>query len=485
MSGWQALIPKPSSSSLSFEILVADLDPQTADLCRDLADASSLRILSATDAESVVDALESRSVDVLLLNETLPGRDDFEFVRHLRYWYPETQVIVVADNPTFPAAVEAVKLGAFNYLPKPLDAGILRHTIERAMEQIRIEAGRGMLVRESVDAEGALGMVGRSPAMSKLFTIIGKISRNVHPVLILGESGTGKELAARAIHFSSSRHDQPFIPVDCAALVPTLMESELFGYERGAFTGAERASEGLLRLADGGTVFFDEIGELPVELQGKLLRALQEKEIRPVGSTKRIRIDVRVIAATNRELEKEIRAGRFRKDLYFRVNVVTLKMPTLRERPEDVKPLIDTFLERIAKSTGQPVKRVSAEAYRILQSYSWPGNVRELQNFVERAVALGTSDMLEPIDFPTEISSRVLRTFSSGNESLRRVGRVLPIAEIERHAIINAVVEANGDKLLAARMLGIGKTTLYRKLRQYELRSRREASRDAASEVHS
>lgn len=192
-----------------------------------------------------------------------------------------------------------------------------------------------------------------------------------------------------------------------------------------------------------------------------------------------------MIAATNRELEKEIRAGRFRKDLYFRVNVVTLKMPTLRERPEDVKPLIDTFLERIAKSTGQPVKRVSAEAYRILQSYSWPGNVRELQNFVERAVALGTSDMLEPIDFPTEISSRVLRTFSSGNESLRRVGRVLPIAEIKRHAIINAVVEANGDKLLAARMLGIGKTTLYRKLRQYELRSRREASRDSRSEVHS
>lgn len=478
-------MPKPGSSGPMFEILVADLDPQTANFCRDLADASSLRILSATDAESVVDALESRAVDVLLLNETLPGRDDFEFVRHLRYWYPETQVIVVADNPTFPAAVEAVKLGAFNYLPKPLDAGILRHTIERAMEQIRIEAGRGMLVRESVDAEGALGMVGRSPAMSKLFTIIGKISRNVHPVLILGESGTGKELAARAIHFSSSRHDQPFIPVDCAALVPTLMESELFGYERGAFTGAERASEGLLRLADGGTVFFDEIGELPVELQGKLLRALQEKEIRPVGSTKRIRIDVRVIAATNRELDKEIRAGRFRKDLYFRVNVVTLKMPTLRERPEDVKPLIDTFLERIAKSTGQPVKRVSAEAYRILQSYSWPGNVRELQNFVERAVALGTSDMLEPIDFPTEISSRVLRTFSSGNESLRRVGRVLPIAEIERHAIINAVVEANGDKLLAARMLGIGKTTLYRKLRQYELRSRREASRDSASEVHS
>jgi two-component system response regulator HydG len=413
-------------------------------------------------------------VSVFVLNDHFPGNEHVEFLRHVRYWYPETQIIVVADSPSYSSAVEAIKLGAFDYLPKPLDREGVRHTIERAMEQSRIEMGLG-LARQSVDAEGAWGMVGRSPAMTKVFNIITKIARNIHPILILGESGTGKELAARAIHFSSARKDRPFIPIDCVALVPTLMESELFGHEKGSFTGADRANEGLLRIAEGGTVFFDEVADVPVELQGKLLRALQEKEVRPVGSTKRIRIDVRVIAATNRNLEKEIREGRFRKDLYFRLNVVTLKLPPLRDRMEDIRPLVETFLERIAKSSGQPKRDVSAEAYRILQSYSWPGNVRELQNFVERAVALSSADQLQPIDFPTEISSRVLRSFSSGNEPLRRVGRVLPIAEIEKHAIVNAVFEAKGDKLLAARMLGIGKTTLYRKLRQYERKSRGEA----------
>jgi two-component system response regulator HydG len=258
------------------------------------------------------------------------------------------------------------------------------------------------------------------------------------------------------------------MPVDCGALVPTLMESELFGHERGSFTGAERSKEGLLKIAEGGTVFFDEIGELPVELQAKLLRALQEKEIRPVGSTKRIRIDVRVIAATNRNLEEAVKEGRFRKDLYFRLNVVTLKLPPLRERMEDIEDLIETFLERIATSTGQPRRQISREAVRMLKTYSWPGNVRELENFIERAVALGTDLMLEPIDFPTQINSRLTMPRAPGDEPLRRVGRVVPIVEVERHAILNAVAEAKGDKLLAAQMLGIGKTTLYRKLKQYE-----------------
>ena len=461
------------------ELLIVDSDPQTADLCREVATSLELGARTATDTDAVVDTLESGVVSVFVLNDHFPGSEHVEFLRHVRYWYPETQIIVIADSPSFSSAVEAIKLGAFDYLPKPLDREGLRHTIERAMEQSRIEMSRGPLARESVDAEGAWGMVGRSPAMTKVFNIITRIGRNIHPVLILGESGTGKELAARAIHFSSARKDRPFIPIDCVALVPTLMESELFGHEKGSFTGADRANEGLLRIAEGGTVFFDEVADVPVELQGKLLRALQEKEVRPVGSTKRIRIDVRVIAATNRNLEKEIREGRFRKDLYFRLNVVTLKLPPLRDRMEDVRPLVETFLERIAKSNAQPKREVSAEAYRILQSYSWPGNVRELQNFVERAVALSTAEQLQPIDFPTEISSRVLRSFSSGNEPLRRVGRVLPIAEIERHAIVNAVFEAKGDKLLAARMLGIGKTTLYRKLRQYE-KSRRESMRQEA-----
>ena len=336
------------------------------------------------------------------------------------------------------------------------------------MEHVRIETGRRIPTSESVDSEEAYGIVGKTPSMVKLYGVIRKVSHNIHPVLVLGESGTGKELVARAIHFSGARRDRPFVPVDCGALVPTLMESELFGHEKGSFTGAERAKEGLLKIAEGGTVFFDEIGELPVELQGKLLRGLQEKEIRPVGSTRRIRIDVRVIAATNKDLEEEVHKGNFRKDLYFRLNVVTLKLPPLRHRMDDVKELVNTFLERISKSTGQPRKKISADALRLLQTYQWPGNVRELENFIERAIALGSGEILEPIDFPSQISERVNRPPISTSSSLRRVGRVLPIAEVERHAILNAVAEAKGDKLLAARMLGIGKTTLYRKLREYE-----------------
>jgi two-component system response regulator HydG len=305
--------------------------------------------------------------------------------------------------------------------------------------------------------------------MRKIYKIISKVAANVHPVLILGESGTGKELVARAIHFYGSRRDRPFIPVDCGTLVPTLIESELFGHEKGAFTGAERSTDGLLRIAEGGTVFLDEIGELPYEVQAKLLRALQEKEIRPVGSNRRIRIDVRIIAATNRDLEADVQSGKFRKDLYFRLNVVTLRMPPLRDRMDDLNGLVDMFLERIAKSLGQPKKQISHEAMRMLKTYSWPGNVRELENFIERAVALGSGQMLEPIDFPTQISSRAIKTrVSADHESTRGSRRVVPISEVERHAILNAVAEAKGDKLLAARMLGIGKTTLYRKLQQYQ-----------------
>ena len=291
--------------------------------------------------------------------------------------------------------------------------------------------------------------------------VIEKVSANIHPVLIMGESGTGKELVAQAIHFSGVRRERPFIPVDCGTLVPTLMESELFGHEKGAFTGAERAKDGLLRIAEGGTLFLDEIGELPVEVQGKLLRALQEKEIRPVGSTKRIRIDVRVIAATNHILEDDVRNGRFRKDLYFRLNVVTVRLPPLRDRMDDIEDLVNAFLDRIAENTGQPRKKISREAVRMLKTYSWPGNVRELENFIERAVALGTGETLEPIDFPSQLSAHVNLHRISTSEPSRRPSRVLPIAEVERHAILNAVAEAKGDKLLAARMLGIGKTTLY------------------------
>lgn len=460
---------------LASELLVAGIDLPVIDLCREIGSSVGMLARVAEDTEMMFEALESGFVDVLVLGERFSENADFELLRHVRYWYPETQVIIVSAEPRFSSAVVAIKLGAYDYLPEPLDRDTLQNTIERAMEQ-RHKRGESRSGEEELSPGKDLGIVGQSPAINKLSKLIRKLAFNVHPVLILGESGTGKELVARAIHFHGSRREQPFIPIDCGALVPTLMESELFGHERGSFTGAERAKDGLLRIAEGGTVFFDEIGELPAELQGKLLRALQEKEIRPVGSTKRIRIDVRVIAATNRDLEAEVRAGTFRKDLYFRLNVVTLKPPPLRDRIEDIKELSEWFLDRIAKNTGQPRKTLSAVSMRMLQAYSWPGNVRELENFIERAVALSTGETLEPVDFPTQISSRLAQPNLNSSEPLRRGGYVYPLNEVERHAILNAVTRAKGDKLLAARMLGIGKTTLYRKLKRYELEAKKKAS---------
>jgi two-component system response regulator HydG len=299
--------------------------------------------------------------------------------------------------------------------------------------------------------------------MQRLYKMIEKVSQHNYPVLILGESGTGKELVARSIHFAGARQNRPFVPVDCSGLVPTLIESELFGYVKGAFTGAQHSRSGLLESAEGGTVFLDEIGDLPFDLQAKLLRALQEREIRPVGSTDRIRINLRVIAATNRDLESAIRTGGFRQDLYFRLNVVQLRLPPLRERKSDIPLLVNSFLEKFS-DPQRGVGTISDDAMRRLMAYDWPGNVRELENAIERAVALGSGPILHTGDLPSNLQY-------SSNENVPESDELLPLEEMERRAIVRALRETGGDKLAAARLLGIGKTTLYRKLKQYESQS--------------
>ncbi|HET9742386.1 MAG TPA: sigma-54 dependent transcriptional regulator [Terriglobales bacterium] len=451
------------------ELLLADADPASCDLCRSVALHWGLALRATANSEEVLAALESGLVDFLVLATDLPGADGLELLRHVHYWYPETQVIMVACAPNFPEAVQAIKFGAFDYLPKPLELESLRLTIGRAMEHAQIESAAKANFRDQVNATSGFGkLVGTSQVMQRLYKVILKVASNAHPVLILGESGTGKELVARAIHFSGSRRDCPFIPVDCGALVPTLVESELFGYEKGAFTGADRAKDGLLTIAEGGTVFLDEIGELPFDLQAKLLRALQEKEIRPVGSTRRISINVRIVAATNRDLETAVQQGKFRTDLYFRLNVVTLKVPPLRDRREDLDLLINTFLQRIEKATGKSYE-LTPEARRAMKAYDWPGNVRELENCLERATALATGEVLNVIDLPTQIGTHSIRSaYGSDRGTGTHRSGVPAMAEIEKHAILKAVSDANGDKLLAAKILGIGKTTLYRKLRQYQ-----------------
>jgi len=301
--------------------------------------------------------------------------------------------------------------------------------------------------------------------MEKLYRIIAKAAQSSHPVLIMGESGTGKELVARCIHYSGQVHDKPFIPVDCGSLVPTLIESELFGYAKGAFTGAIRAKDGLLAIANGGTVFLDEIGELPVDLQAKLLRAIQEREIRPVGSTRRVPIQVRILAATNRDLEKAVAEGTFRRDLYFRLNVLSLRIPPLRERKQDIPLLAEHFLERLARTTGTQ-RTLSQEALKAMIEYDWPGNVRELENCLERACAMSSGPVLQVGDLASPLQ-KVQMLGPATAAAIADMPRIHPITEIEKTAILSAIDQLKGDKLAAARLLGIGKTTLYRKLKEY------------------
>lgn len=325
-------------------------------------------------------------------------------------------------------------------------------------------------LRERLRNEKGLGnLIGRSPEMEKVYRILSKVAFSTHPVLILGESGTGKELIARSIHAYGPNAGKPFVAVDCGSLVPTLIESELFGYVKGAFTGANRSKEGLLAAADGGTVFLDEIGELPLDLQSKLLRALQEREVRPVGATEPVQFSARILAATNRDLTAMVAQGRFRKDLYFRLNVVNLKLPPLRDRKDDIPVLAEHFLERVEAETGVS-HTFSADAIRAMTEYEWPGNVRELEHAIERACALSSGPVLHMADLPTQLQDfRQHFPAADATDEAAASGPtpIVSIADMEKKAILETIRQLKGDKLMAARLLGIGKTTLYRKLKEY------------------
>jgi DNA-binding NtrC family response regulator len=386
--------------------------------------------------------------------------------------HPDMAVIVMTAFASIGSAVEAMRTGAADYLTKPFSLDELATVMERAAERRAVDAASRQL-RDRLRTEQGLGnIIGRSSEMEKLYRILSKVAQTNHPVLVLGESGTGKELVARSIHAHGPNAAKPFLPVDCGSLVPTLVESELFGYVKGAFTGANRSKDGLLASAEGGTIFLDEIGELPLDLQAKLLRALQEKEIRPVGATHRVPINVRILAATNRNLATMVEQGRFRKDLFYRLNVVSLRIPPLRDRREDIRLLVAHFLERMKKNGGQP-RTLSDAALRTMMEYPWPGNVRELENSVERACALSSGPVLHAGDLPTQLQDFHLHTYrtvpaAADMEPQQEIGgAVMPLAELERQAILDTLRRLNGDKLAAARLLGIGKTTLYRKLKEY------------------
>ena len=398
------------------------------------------------------------------------GAGGLEAMRRIKERRPEAIVIVVTGYGTVQTAVQAMKNGAYDYVTKPFSVDEWKMLLERVGSHLRLKS-ENRILREEVKSkqQGFGGIVGRAPEMEKLYRIIAKAANSVHPVLILGESGTGKEMVARSIHYAGPLRDKPFIPFDCGSFVPTLIESELFGHVKGAFTGANQAKDGLLAIAEGGTVFLDEVGELPVNLQAKLLRAIQEKEIRPVGSTRRISINVRILAATNRDLEQAVMQGTFRRDLYFRLNVLSLRIPALRERRQDIPLLVAYFLERLARNSGIE-KLISDEAAKALLAYEWPGNVRELENCLERACAFTSGPLIHVTDLPRGIGHLAAAEASDGNGHSH--GKIIPMAELEKQTILSAIAELNGDKLQAARLLGIGKTTLYRKLKDYSAHPR-------------
>jgi two-component system response regulator HydG len=393
-----------------------------------------------------------------------------ELVSEVKVLYPATAVIAMTSSGSVNAAVEAMRRGATDYLSKPFAVDELSAVLDRAAAMVNVDAENRELRERLRLSQGLGSMIGRSAEMEKLYRILSKVAQSTHPVLVLGESGTGKELIARTIHAYGPNAYKPFLPVDCGSLVPTLIESELFGYVKGAFTGAVKSKDGLFVSAEGGTVFLDEIGELTLDLQAKLLRALQEKEVRPVGATHRVPIKARIVAATNRDLAVMVEKGTFRKDLFYRLNVVNLRLPPLRDRRDDIPLLAAHFLEKLSKGKQRKFT-LADEPLRAILRYDWPGNIRELENCFQHACTMATGPVLELGDLPTQLQSQGLEAHRTAavldHPSPGRSPEVLPLAALERQAILMAIRKLNGDKLEAARLLGIGKTTLYRKLKEY------------------
>jgi two-component system response regulator AtoC len=443
--------------------LIVDDEQSIRRLCMTVGQGLGFFCAEAETAETALESLETNPPDIVVTDLKLPSVSGTELLRKIKEQSPRTEVAIMTGHGSIETAVEAMRQGAYDYIEKPFRVEKLRQLLQRMAEKVRLVTENHFL-RERVNTETQLdGITGTSAKIQDVMRMVSRLKDTRTPVLVTGESGTGKELVARAIHFRGPLAQMPFVAVDCGSLVPTLMESELFGHEKGAFTGALKSKPGLFHAANGGTIFLDEIGELPLELQAKLLRVLQEKEVRPVGSNEKIPVDVRVIAATNRDLEAAYRGGTFRKDLYFRLDVVTVRLPSLRERRSDIPQLVHCFLDRYAP--GENVQVTPAAMKSFLQ-YDWPGNVRELENCIARALALGDRRIIDVADLPTTIG----RADTTGMSSVDAAAlSTTALADLERMTILRVFEQAGGDKALAGRMLGISRATLYRKLKQYQI----------------
>ena len=438
-------------------ILVVDDDAVSCQLLSDVLQRDGTTVKRETDPTQVLARVGAEPVDLAILDVRMPGMNGLELLRKLKERSPELPVIIMRAFGSIDTAVQAINFGAVDYLSKPMDVDQIRRAVSKALSQ------RTEVRADLPGVDEVAGIAGRSTAMVEVYKSIARVAPSRSTVLILGESGTGKEMVARAIHEHSPRRDRPFIAVDCAALTETLLESELFGHVRGAFTGAVGDKAGLFVEADGGTLFLDEIGDVSPAMQMKLLRVLQEQQVRPVGGTQWRRIDVRVIAATNRDLQAAVNAGRFREDLYYRVNVFSIRLPPLRDRREDVPLLVEHLIRRSARESGKRVTGMSQEALELLRAYDWPGNVRELAHVIERSVVLANGETIGIDELPPEIRF----------PSITRRADILcdqpTLEELKRRYIQRVVEESKGNISHAAVILGVDRRSLYRMLQRYRI----------------
>ncbi len=445
---------------MNTSILVVDDDDAHRGMLRMMLQAWGYSVDEAADGDLAVEAVRARPYDVVLTDVRMGRMDGIHALRGILDYNPALPVVLMTAYSSVETAVDALRLGAYDYLTKPLDFDALRETLQRAVDHSRMSVENRELRRQLSEAAAGPEILGRSPAVSAMREIIATVAPTEATVLITGESGTGKELVARAVHGASARASKPLVTVNCAALAENLLESELFGHERGAFTGADRRREGRFLQADGGTLFLDEIGEMPLSLQAKLLRALQQGEVQRVGSDSPITVDVRVIAATNRNLREEVEQKRFREDLFFRLNVISIEVPALRERSEDIPLLAAHFLEKFAARNRKNVKGFAPQALDMLRRYSWPGNVRELQNAVERAVILCTGDLITGPELPASVTGTAEQP-APVTEAAETSLAGLSLEALERRAIEDTLRQTEDNKSEAARRLGITRATLH------------------------
>ncbi|WP_163996782.1 sigma-54-dependent transcriptional regulator [Pyxidicoccus caerfyrddinensis] len=459
-------------------VLVVDDDRANLDSVIRIFQREGMATLAAANGTEALELLRRPEVAAMVTDLMMPNMDGQELLRAARAIRPDVEVVLMTAYGTVETAVAAMKDGAYDFITKPLKRHALVKAIQKALEKRALVAENQSLKAKlaEMNAAGGRSMVGQSPAFRAMLDTIRQAAPSTATVLLLGESGTGKELAARSVHEYSNRAKGPFIAVNCGALPENILEAELFGVERGAFTGAVARREGRFERASGGTLFLDEVGEMPLSAQVKLLRALAEGEIERLGGTQTVKVDVRLVAATNKDLQKEVAEGRFREDLYYRLNVVEIRVPALASRREDIPLLADAFLRRFAAKNGKVLRGFSQDALNVLENYAWPGNVRELEHAVERAVVLARGDVLEASDLPESVRKGPL---GSAGQLVIPIGT--PMEEVERRVIHETLRHTRGDKTLAARLLGIAARTIYRKLEREQTSGEPASSPAAAS----